>query len=134
MPPCSPNWNRAYQRQAPILLWIYAPHWATAKYQGEWVEFPEIYAGVLHRPVLGRESGSGLRLRQTARAESGKLPGAGVKDKWPGAYNAIKAFNIDNNEMGQMIIKVDLERQKLEDVVAEWMDANEARWKTWIAK
>ena len=31
----------AYQRQAPILLWIYAPHWAPAKYKGEWVEFPE---------------------------------------------------------------------------------------------
>jgi glycine betaine/proline transport system substrate-binding protein len=31
----------AYQRQAPILLWIYTPHWATAKYQGEWVEFPK---------------------------------------------------------------------------------------------
>jgi glycine betaine/proline transport system substrate-binding protein len=30
----------AYQRQAPIMLWIYAPHWAPAKYEGEWVEFP----------------------------------------------------------------------------------------------
>ncbi|MCB2131769.1 MAG: ABC transporter substrate-binding protein, partial [Rhodobacteraceae bacterium] len=27
----------AYQRQAPIMLWIYAPHWAPAKYEGEWV-------------------------------------------------------------------------------------------------
>ncbi len=31
----------AYQRKAPIMLWIYAPHWAPAKYQGEWVEFPQ---------------------------------------------------------------------------------------------
>ena len=31
----------AYQRKAPIMLWIYAPHWAPAKYEGEWVEFPE---------------------------------------------------------------------------------------------
>ena len=30
----------AYQRKAPILLWIYSPHWAPAKYEGEWVEFP----------------------------------------------------------------------------------------------
>src|SRR5690349_2796972 len=27
----------AYQRKAPIMLWIYSPHWATAKYKGEWV-------------------------------------------------------------------------------------------------
>ena len=31
----------AYQRQAPMMLWIYAPHWAPAKYKGEWVAFPE---------------------------------------------------------------------------------------------
>ena len=30
----------AYQRQAPIVLWVYAPHWAPAKYEGEFVEFP----------------------------------------------------------------------------------------------
>ena len=34
----------AYQRKAPIMLWIYAPHWASAKYEGEWVEFPDYSA------------------------------------------------------------------------------------------
>ncbi len=38
---CSPNSNSAYQRKAPIMLWIYSPHWAPAKYEGEWVQFPE---------------------------------------------------------------------------------------------
>jgi glycine betaine/proline transport system substrate-binding protein len=36
--------------------------------------------------------------------------------------------------MSQMIVKVDLENQKLEDVVAGWMNDNEARWKTWIGQ
>ena len=26
----------AYQRKAPIMLWVYAPHWAPAKFEGEW--------------------------------------------------------------------------------------------------
>ena len=30
----------AVQRKAPILLWIYTPHWAPIKYEGEWVDFP----------------------------------------------------------------------------------------------
>ena len=47
--------DSAYQRKAPIMLWVYSPHWAPAKYKGEWVEFPELYAGVLHRPEMGRE-------------------------------------------------------------------------------
>jgi glycine betaine/proline transport system substrate-binding protein len=33
--------DSAYQRKAPIMLWIYSPHWASAKYEGEWVQFPE---------------------------------------------------------------------------------------------
>jgi glycine betaine/proline transport system substrate-binding protein len=63
-----------------------------------------------------------------------KVGWAGVKDKWPGAYKAIKAFNINNDEMGAMITKVDLDGKKVEDVVAEWMGANEARWSEWIKK
>jgi glycine betaine/proline transport system substrate-binding protein len=36
--------------------------------------------------------------------------------------------------MGQMVAKVDLEGQTVEAVVAEWMAANEDRWRQWIAK
>jgi glycine betaine/proline transport system substrate-binding protein len=57
-----------------------------------------------------------------------------VKDKWPGAYKAIQAFTIDNDEMGQMITKVDLDGKSVDDVVAEWVGANEARWSEWIKK
>src|SRR3546814_5043795 len=43
----------AYQRKAPILLWIYAPHWAPIKYEGEWVEFPEYTTECYDDPVWG---------------------------------------------------------------------------------
>ncbi len=43
----------AYQREAPILLWIYAPHWAPAKYKGEWVEFPQYTKECYSDPAWG---------------------------------------------------------------------------------
>jgi glycine betaine/proline transport system substrate-binding protein len=55
-----------------------------------------------------------------------------MKDKWPGAHEAVKAFNIANDEMGAMISKIDLDGAKLEDVVDEWLKANEAHWSEWI--
>ena len=123
----------AYQRQAPILLWIYAPHWAPAKYQGEWVEFPPYSKECYEDPAAG--------VNPDAAYDCGKPFGpiwkvgwSGVKDKWPGAYAAIKAFNINNDEMGAMITKVDLDGKKVSEVVAEWMAANEARWSGWIKK
>jgi glycine betaine/proline transport system substrate-binding protein len=123
----------AYQRKAPILLWIYAPHWSTTKYKGEWVEFPEYTKACYEDPSWGINPDMAYDCGKP-HGEIWKVGWVGVKDKWPDAYKAIKAFTIDNDEMGQMITKVDLDGQKVDDVVAEWMGANEARWSQWIKK
>ncbi len=57
----------AYQRKAPILLWIYSPHWAPSKYEGEWVQFPENEKACYEDRQVGRQSGQEVRLRQAAR-------------------------------------------------------------------
>lgn len=123
----------AYQRKAPVLLWIYAPHWAPAKYDGEWVEFPTYEAACYSDPSWG---GNGDMAYDCGKpfGEIWKVGWAGLKDKWPGAYGAIKAFNIDNDEMGAMITAVDLDGSTVEAVVADWMVANESRWSGWIAQ
>ena len=123
----------AYQRQAPIILWIYAPHWAVAKYEGEWVEFPPYDKACYEDPAAS--------VNPDAAHDCGKPHGpiwkaawAGLKDKWPGAHKAISAFTISNDEMGALITKVDLEGQTVEAVAAEWIAASEPRWQEWIAK
>ncbi|WP_290740540.1 ABC transporter substrate-binding protein [Amaricoccus sp.] len=123
----------AYQRKAPILLWIYAPHWAPIKYAGEWVAFPP------YEPACYADPAWGVNPDMThdcgkPRGPIWKVAWSGVKEKWPGAYEAIKAFDVSNEEMGQMIAKVDLEGGTVEGVVAEWMDANKDRWSGWIGK
>jgi len=121
----------AYQRKAPILLWVYAPHWAPSKYKGEWVEFPKYSAACYNDAKAG--------MNPNAKYDCGKPRGpiwkvawSGLKDKWPGAYAALKKFNINNDEMGAMVGAVDLDGKKVEAVVAEWMQKNEARWKEWL--
>lgn len=123
----------AYQRQAPVLLWVYAPHWAPAKYQGEWVEFPKYEPACYTDPAWG-ENKDATHDCGKPRGPIWKVSWAGVKDKWPGAHKAVKAFTIDNDEMSQMIVAVDLEGRKLEEVVADWMAKNESRWKGWIGQ
>ncbi len=122
----------AYQRKAPILLWIYAPHWAVAKFKGEWVEFPEYTDACYNDPKWG--------INPNMAYDCGKPFGwikkvgwKGGEKKWPGAYKAIRNFKVDNDEMSQMIVEIDLEGKKLDDVVNAWMVKNEARWKKWIA-
>lgn len=123
----------AVQREAPIMLWVYAPHWAPAKYEGEWVEFPEYSADCYNDPSTGINADLAYDCGKPF-GEIWKVGWAGVADKWPGAASAIEAFTIDNDDMGAMITKVDLEGSTVSDVVAEWMTANEATWKGWIGQ
>ncbi len=121
----------AYQRKAPVLLWVYAPHWAPIKYKGEWVEFPpysaECYsdASTGSNPDMAYDCGK-------PRGPIWKVSWSGVKDKWPGAYAAIKAFNLNNSEMGEMVAAIDLDGKELEDIVGQWMETNKDRWGQWI--
>ena len=123
----------AYQRKAPVLLWVYAPHWAPAKYEGEWVQFPKYEPACYTDPAWG-ENKSATHDCGKPRGPIWKVGWAGLKDKWPGAHKAIKAFTLDNDEMSQMIVAVDLEGKKIEDVVADWIAKNESRWKPWIGQ
>ena len=121
----------AYQRKAPIVLWVYAPHWAPIKYKGEWVAFPP------YEPACYTDPAWGINKEKThdcgkPRGPIWKAAWSGLKDKWPTAYTAIKGFNITNDEMGALVGAIDLDGKKLDEVVAGWVKDNEARWKKWI--
>jgi glycine betaine/proline transport system substrate-binding protein len=123
----------AYQRKAPILMWVYAPHWAPLKFEGEWIKFPAYTKECYEDPAWG--------VNPDMTHDCGKPTGpiwkvawSGVKDTWPGAYEAIQNFHITNDEMGAMIAAVDLEGEPTEDVVAQWMADNTETWKGWIGQ
>ncbi len=123
----------AYQRKAPVLLWVYAPHWAPIKYKGEWVQFPPYEPACYNDPAWGVNPDMKYDCGKP-RGPIWKVAWAGLKKKWPGAYKAIKAFHVTNDEMGNMIARVDLEGETVKAVVADWMAKNEDRWKAWIGQ
>ena len=120
----------AYQRQAPIMLWIYSPHWAPAKYKGEWVEFPEYSAECYADPSVGINPDKAYDCGKPF-GEIYKYSWAGMKDKWPVAYNVAKNYSLTSDELNAMSGEVDLEGKSAEDVAAAWIAANEAKWKAW---
>jgi len=122
----------AYQRGDPFLGWVYAPHWAPAKYEGEWVEFPEYTNECYDDPSWG----SNTDMAYDCGKPFGwikKVGWKGGEDIWPCAYEAIRNFRIDNQAMGALIIEVDLEGKPLEDAVEGWIQANEGTWREWGA-
>jgi glycine betaine/proline transport system substrate-binding protein len=123
----------AYQRQAPVLLWVYAPHWAPIKYKGEWVQFPAYEPACYTDPAWGSNPDATHDCGKP-RGPIWKVAWAGLKEKWPGAHKAIQRFQVSNDEIGQMIAKVDLDGGKVDAVVDDWLGANETRWKGWLSQ
>ncbi len=121
----------AYQRQAPILLWVYAPHWAPLKFEGEWVAFPEYAPECYEDPAWGINPDLAYDCGKP-RGPIWKVAWAGLAGKWPGAAAAVEAFTIDNDTMGGLIAEVDLDGRAVEDVVEDWLWENEAVWRGWI--
>ncbi len=120
----------AYQREAPFLGWVYAPHWAPTKFEGEWIEFPSYTEECYSDPSWG--------INPDMAYDCGKPRGwikkVGWKDgegKWPCAYSAVRGFHIENDAMGNMVAEVDLEGRDLNEVVGEWMDNNKDTWQAW---
>lgn len=115
--------DSAYKRKAPIMAWLWVPHWATSVYKGEFVEFPP------YTPACYEEK----------RYDCGKPMGpiwkaawVGVKDKWPKAHEAIEKFKIDTAEMNGLISQVDQDKKSVEDVADAWLNANPDRWQGWF--
>jgi glycine betaine/proline transport system substrate-binding protein len=122
--------DSAIQRQAPIMMWIYSPHWAPAKYEGEWIEFPE------HTPECYTDPAWGINTDMAydcgkPHGEIWKYSWAEMKNKWPIAYNVAKNMTLDAKELGGLGGQVDLEGKSIEEVAEAWVNANEAKWRAW---
>lgn len=122
----------AYQRQDPIMLWVYVPHWAPVKYEGEFVEFPPYSAECYEDPSVGVNPDAAYDCGKP-RGPIWKVSWAGVPEKWPGATQIIRNFRLSNADYGDMVAQVDLEGKDRNDVVAAWMETNRQTWSAWIA-
>lgn len=123
----------AYQRKEPIVAWIYTPHWAPIQFDGEWVEFPKYEDACYEDPSWGPNPDMAYDCGKP-RGWIKAVGWAGGEEKWPAAYQAIKNFDITNEQMGEMIGKVDVDGMPLQTVVDQWLSDNEDTWKSWIPK
>ena len=121
----------AYERKDPIILWLYSPHWAPSKFDGKFVEFPPYEAACYTDPAWGENP--------DAAYDCGKPTGpiwkagwSGLEGKWPGAAKIIRAYQMSDKDMNEMIAKADLDGQEIPAVVSEWMTTNEATWQAWL--
>ena len=56
----------------------------------------------------------------------------GVRTKWPAAHRLMRDVRLPNDEQNAMVLQIDVDGKKIEDVVTAWVDQNEAVWQWWV--
>lgn len=110
----------AYERKAPIILWVYSPHWVPSVFEGEWVQFPEYEPACYTDPKWGINPDKAYDCGKPF-GEIFKYTSADTKTKWPGAYEVLKKLNIDGKELNLMVKEVDVDGKNLDEVVAAYV-------------
>ena len=115
----------------PMLMMFWSPHWIHAELEMGWVDLPAAAADCDTNPAPGfsadKTGDCGF-----AQANILKLVSKDFKEKWPGAYKVVDMMSIDNATQNILILEIDNKKRKIEDVIAEWMNANESTWKPWV--
>ena len=117
----------AYASKQPVLMMFWQPHWLFAEYKFDWVEWDNAQGECVEE--AGQKKGSACGFQQ---ATIDKIANKDFAKNYPGAYKLYKAMKIDNDTQNRLMLEIDQKGRKLEPVVAEWIDANEATWGPWV--
>lgn len=121
----------AYQRKAPIILWLYEPHWAPAKFEGKFIQFPPYTPECYNDPSVGINPNSAYDCGKPT-GPIWKVAWTGLEEKWPGAAKIIKNYKLTNEQMGGLVTKIDLEGVSNDEAAQTWINENESIWSAWL--
>ena len=122
----------AYDRKAPIVMWVWQPHWLTSVYDGEYVQFPKFETDCFDDAAWGPNSSDTYDCGKPYGWIK-KMAWAGGQDVWQCAYEIVRNYQMDNDTLAALLKKVDLEGMSSTDVATEWLMANDSTWKSWAS-
>ena len=117
----------AYAAQQPILMMFWAPHWLHAEFDFDWVEW-DTAEGVCVEES-GQTKGNACGFQQ---ASIEKIMSKTFASDYPGAAKLFEVMSIDNATQNALMLEIDQKGRDLEEVVSEWIAANEAVWGPWV--
>jgi glycine betaine/proline transport system substrate-binding protein len=121
----------AVAAKKPLVMMFWAPHWVLSEVDVGWVDLPKYEPACVDDPSWGPNPDAvndcGVDVAITF-----KVAWEGLKDKWPAAYEFLKAFQFKAPDQEPMMAAIDERGEDLATVTKAWVDANEAVWKPWV--
>ena len=118
----------ATEKKSPLLITFWQPHWAMSAYDVKFVDLPVGNEECFNDPSWGPNP-IAVNDCDFAPSRIFKAAWSGLEDKWPAAYEILSNYELSVEDQQPMMGEIDVDGRKVEEVVAEWMAANEAEWK-----
>ncbi len=109
----------AYKRGEPFLAYAWEPHWIHAKLDLVEVALPE----------HSEEAWPASDWPQDVTFNYGS---PSLAEEHPEVAALITNMNLSNEQQAQLILEIDVNKREMQEVVDEWMAANEDVWRTWM--
>ena len=109
----------AYERGAPILVYMWEPHWTHAKFDMVQIKLPE------YDEANWEMSGWPDELPFNFSNPT-------LKDRHPEAYTFVKNMKFTAKQQAEMILDIDVNGMEVEPAVRKWMAAHEDLWRSWL--
>ncbi len=116
------------ERKSPLLITFWQPHWAMSAYNVKFVDLPKAEDACFTDPSWGPNPNEVNDCDFTSTTIT-KAGWAGLKDKWPAAYEILVNYKLSVEDQQPMMGAIDVDGGKVEDVVAKWMAENETKWR-----
>jgi len=108
----------AVAAKKPLVMMFWAPHYALAEADVGWVKMP---------PCKSQDNEHCIN-----PPEVHKVLWKGFRDKWPAAYEFLKAFKMDADQQQEMILAVDKKGQDIDTITKAWIDSHQDVWQPWV--
>jgi len=109
----------AYSRKEPFLLYAWTPHWIHAALDLVPLELPAYDAEKW--PATGWDQDITFNYGNPASMAENT-----------DAAHVLSNMNLSNEEQSKMVLAIDVDGREIEEVVAEWLAANEDIWRKWL--
>nr|WP_232237068.1 ABC transporter substrate-binding protein [Thiosulfatihalobacter marinus] len=116
------------EKKSPLLITFWQPHWAMSAYDVKFVDLPPGEPACFEDPAWGPNPNA-VNDCDFAPSRIFKAGWPGLKEKWPAAYEILVNYTLSVEDQQPMMGAVDVEGRPVEEVVSEWIGANQAKWK-----
>ena len=116
------------EKKSPLLVVFWQPHWAMSAFDLQFVDLPPGEEACYEDPAWGPNKNA-VNDCDFVPSRIFKAAWPGLKDTWPAAHEILTEFKLSTEQQQPLMGLVDVEGNKVEDVVTTWLAENESAWK-----